>query len=554
MIKSLLSLCLLLALLPAAHAQLGFNSPTGVTPRQDFELYPRNSFLVQQKYRYTTVDPAANVLNLSCVAVPPIITAAAGTLKEPTGDANYMPSLAYTCMQSLIVNGAIGFEVIFEDLDTENAPLAGSDVLVITDALGNERTFSGNTLPAPQFFPSNNLIFHFQADGDANVGRGFRLRWRAVYKEAASPMFDNTFGSVMQFDVENSTFTAGFQNKALSQYSIALGFNNRTTAASSIAIGRENENKNTNTYTFGDNNSVLGRNSFAIGRQNSLLGVSSIAVGNGNTLNTGYPLSANTMAFGTSLVVGNDYATGLGRQNTVSGNTALATGYLNTASGDYSTAMGHRMNTNNQAGAFMIGDTDPLGQGTTLVGFPDQFVARFRNGYFLMTSGNTTRTGVVIGAGQNAWSAISDSTRKERFLPMNHAEVLRKINAMKLTSWNYKGQREIRHYGPMAQDFYAAFGHDALGQVGCDTLINSHDFAGVTFAAVQALVRENEQLRVETQSFASQLHNLQSQLRDSQAETQRVASLQNETNNRLQILERAMLTRRERVAMRKTKP
>ena len=61
-------------------------------------------------------------------------------------------------------------------------------------------------------------------------------------------------------------------------------------------------------------------------------------------------------------------------------------------------------------------------------------------------------------------------------------ELLRKIGAMKLTTWNYKGQHAIRYYGPMAQDFYAAFGHDGLGQIGCDTLIYSHDFAGVTFA------------------------------------------------------------------------
>jgi hypothetical protein len=54
MTKSLISLCLLLALLPAARAQLGFNSPTGITPRQDFELYPRNSFLVQQSIQRPT--------------------------------------------------------------------------------------------------------------------------------------------------------------------------------------------------------------------------------------------------------------------------------------------------------------------------------------------------------------------------------------------------------------------------------------------------------------------------------------------------------------------
>ncbi|WP_381503474.1 tail fiber domain-containing protein [Spirosoma flavum] len=105
------------------------------------------------------------------------------------------------------------------------------------------------------------------------------------------------------------------------------------------------------------------------------------------------------------------------------------------------------------------------------------------------------RTGVIIGRGQNSWGSISDSTKKERFRPIDHTDLLGKINAIRLTTWNYKGQHAIRHWGPMAQDFFAAFGHDELGQVGCDTLIYSHDFAGVTFAGVQALIRENQALK-----------------------------------------------------------
>ena len=152
----------------------------------------------------------------------------------------------------------------------------------------------------------------------------------------------------------------------------------------------------------------------------------------------------------------------------------------------------------------MIGDSDPLAQGTTSSSVTDQFVARFLNGYYLMTCGDvspgggnygTVRTGVQIGRGQNSWATISDSTKKERFRSINHTDLLRKINAIRLTTWNYKGQHAIRHWGPMAQDFYAAFGHDGLGQVGCDTLIYNHDFAGVTFAGVQALIRENESLK-----------------------------------------------------------
>lgn len=47
----------------------------------------------------------------------------------------------------------------------------------------------------------------------------------------------------------------------------------------------------------------------------------------------------------------------------------------------------------------------------------------------------------------------------------------------------------------MAQDFFARFGHDALGVIGSDTLLNSHDFTAITLSGVQALALENEQLK-----------------------------------------------------------
>ncbi len=62
---------------------------------------------------------------------------------------------------------------------------------------------------------------------------------------------------------------------------------------------------------------------------------------------------------------------------------------------------------------------------------------------------------------------------------------------MPLSTWNYKAQDDsIRHMGPMAQDFHAAFG---LGV--SDKLIDTIDPDGVALAAIQglnALVQENE--------------------------------------------------------------
>ena len=53
-------------------------------------------------------------------------------------------------------------------------------------------------------------------------------------------------------------------------------------------------------------------------------------------------------------------------------------------------------------------------------------------------------------------------------------------------TWNYKEQnRSIRHLGPMAQDFHAAF---SVGED--DRHINTVDADGVALAAIQGLYQE----------------------------------------------------------------
>jgi hypothetical protein len=47
----------------------------------------------------------------------------------------------------------------------------------------------------------------------------------------------------------------------------------------------------------------------------------------------------------------------------------------------------------------------------------------------------------------------------------------------------------------MAQDFFAAFGHDGVGQIGSETTINSGDMAGILMIAVQALEKRTAELR-----------------------------------------------------------
>jgi hypothetical protein len=67
--------------------------------------------------------------------------------------------------------------------------------------------------------------------------------------------------------------------------------------------------------------------------------------------------------------------------------------------------------------------------------------------------------------------------------------VLDRLRNIAITEWQYKGQTE-RHIGPMAQDFYAAFGLGAG-----DTGIASIDADGVALASIKALMIELEILK-----------------------------------------------------------
>lgn len=94
------------------------------------------------------------------------------------------------------------------------------------------------------------------------------------------------------------------------------------------------------------------------------------------------------------------------------------------------------------------------------------------------TAGDVTTAGTVNGT--------SDRNAKEKFTEVSSRDVLDKVLALPITEWNFKQEPDVRHIGPMAQDFYAAF------QVGMDDKhIAMVDEEGVALAAIQGL---NEKL------------------------------------------------------------
>src|SRR5438067_4126301 len=148
---------------------------------------------------------------------------------------------------------------------------------------------------------------------------------------------------------------------------------------------------------------------------------------------------------------------------------------------------------------------------------------RFNGGYYFISSNSGADIGVQLLPGSNAWAVASDVNRKENFLPVDGETFLEKIAKMNLTTWNYKTQdpKIFRHYGPMSQDFYAAFGKDDLGTIGCDTLINQQDFIGVNLIAIQALEKrtttlqkENDELKMKNTNDEEKLNALSGEVNE----------------------------------------
>ncbi|MBD2756549.1 tail fiber domain-containing protein [Spirosoma validum] len=229
-------------------------------------------------------------------------------------------------------------------------------------------------------------------------------------------------------------------------------------------------------------------------------------------------------ALGNNSYAGGNASTAMGSQTNASGGASTAMGYKTRASGAFSTALGTYVSTNQQQGSFILGDFN-INSTATNNDAANQMMMRFAGGYKLFTNFEAT-LGVSLSSGGNAWQTLSDSTRKENFRSVDGAGFLEKIAQLKLGSWNYKGQdaKQYRHYGPMAQDCFAAFGHDTLGNIGEDKSINQADFDGVNLIAIQALIRKVEKLEAQNKILREENAALKS---DTQARLDKIeAALQ----------------------------
>jgi trimeric autotransporter adhesin len=98
---------------------------------------------------------------------------------------------------------------------------------------------------------------------------------------------------------------------------------------------------------------------------------------------------------------------------------------------------------------------------------------------------------------------------KANFAAVDARALLAKLASIPVKTWNYKSQAEsIRHIGPTAQDFKAAFG------VGEDeTRITTVDADGVALAAIQGLYQMLQEKDASITELRQQVSALREEMR-----------------------------------------
>ena len=154
------------------------------------------------------------------------------------------------------------------------------------------------------------------------------------------------------------------------------------------------------------------------------------------------------------------------------------------------------------------------------------------NNFNLTPVGNLTILGTLTQS--------SDKAKKTAFAEVDSQQVLDRISTMPITTWQFTfDEPELRHMGPTAQDFYAAFG---LGIN--DKTIAPVDGIGVALAAIQSLNEEAKAKQTKIDALTLQgmeqrqlLVKMQEQLTAQQAVIKAMATQfeQRDSNKTLQV-------------------
>lgn len=109
--------------------------------------------------------------------------------------------------------------------------------------------------------------------------------------------------------------------------------------------------------------------------------------------------------------------------------------------------------------------------------------------------------GVATLSNGGTWTNASSRSYKENFTSVNGADVLSRLIALPILTWDYIGSSEGLHMGPVAEDFKASFGLAGDGKS-----ISTVDADGIALAAIQGL---NAKLESENSALRARLDALE---------------------------------------------
>lgn len=353
-----------------------------------------------------------------------------------------------------------------------NAGLTASDY--IGTSTNHNLQLGTNNQPRLTFSASDSSVYN-QAGAS-----GFRIDAKdgvLFTPNTSLSAIQNFNDSYFYFDPMRSAFICGDSmtfdlDTTMGQYSFAFGKNVGTNGTNSAVFGCN---------VFGDSTDINGTifpavSSFSVGKNNKV-SYTGVALGencNANWLRNvaiGYNATANNQSSGIAV----------GYNVLVEGSTSWAMGKNIQATSNFSTVLGSYVSSGTNTGCFMWGDastTDTLYPMATY-----SFNARASGGVVFYSSTDLLN-GVSLAPGGGSWNMISDQNKKDNILLLNPNAFKPRFHDLNVYAWNYKSN-PTTHVGPMAQDFFAAFG---VGEL--NTYINMLDADGVALLGIKLLKQE----------------------------------------------------------------
>ena len=365
--------------------------------------------------------------------------------------------------------------------------------------------------------PSNYGGLHTISRQYATDSGGFQNTASGDYSVIAGGLTNSAIGpySTVSGGAHNTagdyfgTVSGGDTNEADGQWSVIGGGLRNVASGEGAVIGGGNANGSLaffSTVSGGNSNQVTAPHGTIGG------GISNTVNGEEATISGGGGSRANGLG---ATVGGGSAHAALGSYATVSGGQGnIATGYGavvaggggNYAAGDYSfvAGLGAKNFDALHHGTFLFADMNYF-DFTSKV--PNEFAARATGGvrFVLGIDASGAPTWTCAASNGNSWACSSDRNLKENFRRVDGVDVLERLANMPVYFWNAKGtDASVKHMGPTAQDFMAAF---SLGT--SEKMIGMQDADGVALAAIQGL---NQRVREEMLKKDREIGQLRRQL------------------------------------------